>query len=100
MRTHNRKLKIVSLYPTTGDMQAVYVGKNPHDVEYCNVPESYVAPEWLQARFGALAMLPTKMYGIPSDEIEIGSVIRYTAGFVVYQARVPDEHADMWSELL
>jgi hypothetical protein len=54
----------------------------------------------LQARFGALAMLPTKMYGIPSDEIEIGSVIRYTAGFVVYQARVPDEHADMWSELL
>ena len=98
MRTHNRKLKIVSLYPTTGDMQAVYVGKNPHDVEYCNVPESYVAPEWLQARFGSLAILPLKEYGI--DELEIGLVIRYTAGFIAYRARVPDEHADMWSELL
>jgi len=99
MRTHNRKLAFVSLYPD-GEMQAMYVGRSQNDVRYRKVPADYDVPEWLQARFAILAMLPVKEHGIPHTETEIGSVLRYVNGFVVHQARVPDEHGELWSELL
>jgi hypothetical protein len=88
MRTHNRKLKFVALYPTTGDMQAVFEGDYSGDVVYRNVPKEYDVPEWLQHKLSALFVLHGGFVNVP----------RY--GVVTYQAHVPDEHADMWGELL
>jgi len=95
------KLKQIALYQD-GRVEAAFVYEHGTNMAiWHDVPASLPLPEWAKQRFAVLMIAPRGQSSITFVD-DVGEIHHWAHGsdhYSYYRIGVPDEHADMWSEL-
>ena len=92
------KLKQIALYQD-GRVEAAFAYEHGTGMlTWHDVPASLPLPEWAKQRFAVLMIAP-RGHGSITFVDDVGEIHHWAHDSTYYLITVPDEHADMWSEL-